>query len=72
MTRDPDHPYPYRDARCDVAGCTQPSATVSWYAGRRCRIHRPRFSPAVATAMDQRGWPDTAAAYRRRYGKEAS
>lgn len=67
MTTAFSYPYTTPDTYCSVAGCWLPADTISLYTGRRCRLHRPRFSPAVATALDDSGWPHTAQAYRRTF-----
>jgi len=65
-------PHPWNSpVECAVAGCTWDPETVTLWSGRRCRIHRPTYQPGVATRLVADGWPHTAAAYGRVYGRES-
>lgn len=50
--------------------CCQCGALAEWlslYTDARCRSHPPRYDSAVAAELALRGWPDTAAVYRRTF-----
>lgn len=56
-------------SECSVAGCGKSAESVTIWTGRRCKAHRPRYQPSVATRLAADGWPDTAAAYGRTFGR---